>query len=153
MAKRITDRDLAVHLGCLLTSIAVHVTVDKGFHLICDIVPVLAIDPFLMFQLAGVVDVVTSSLVLAAAQLKNIFSCYLLIRTTTELTVELSLAAAFIPREQSNYVKYPLGKPLVRQLKRLSFTKRRNEIAKHFSSMAEYLDSGTSHRFSNLRGC
>jgi len=42
-------------LSCLLTSIAVHVTVDKGFHLICDIVPVLATDPFLMFQLAGVV--------------------------------------------------------------------------------------------------
>jgi hypothetical protein len=106
-----------------------------------------------MFQLAGVVDVVTSSLVLAAAQLKSIFSCYLLIRTTTELTVELSLAAAFIPREQSNYVKYPLGKPLERQLKRLSFTKRRNEIAKHFSRVAEYLDSDTCHRFSNLRGC
>ena len=55
MAKRITDRDLALHLGCLLTSIAVHFTVDNGFYLICDIVPVLATDPFLMFQLAGVV--------------------------------------------------------------------------------------------------
>ena len=54
-------------------------------------------DPFLTFHLAGVIDIVVSSLVLAAAQLKSIFSSYLLIRTATELTVELSLflAAAF----------------------------------------------------------
>jgi hypothetical protein len=58
--------------------------------------------------LAGFIDIVISFLVDVAAQLKNIFFDYPLIRIATEFTAELSLllAAAFAPLEQSNCVKY-----------------------------------------------
>ncbi|MGA7076554.1 MAG: hypothetical protein WBZ42_08445 [Halobacteriota archaeon] len=74
MATRQTARDYALHAGCLLTSIAVNLAVNRGVHLVSDLVPALALN----------LD----------------FSGYLLITIATELTAEFSwfFAATFLPR-------------------------------------------------------
>ena len=74
MATRQTARDYALYVGCLLASVTVNLAVARGFHLINDVVPALALNA----ESSG----------------------FLLIAIATELTAELGwfFAALFLPR-------------------------------------------------------
>jgi hypothetical protein len=104
-------------MGCLLASIAVHLTVDRGVHLVSDLVPALAANALLTFQITGLGGIITSFLADLAAQLNIAFSGYLLIRIATELTAEFGwlFAATFLPREQSECRKHLFGQQYARQ--------------------------------------
>ncbi|MGZ7162524.1 MAG: hypothetical protein ACXVI8_07730 [Halobacteriota archaeon] len=74
MATRLTARDYALYVGCLLASVATHVIVTRSFDLVGDVAPAFAIN----------------------AKSSGIF----IIATVAELTVEVSwfFAALFLPR-------------------------------------------------------
>jgi hypothetical protein len=123
-------------MGCPLASIAVHLTVDRGVHLVSDLVPAITADALRTFQIASFASVIVSLLAALAAPLNIVLSGYLIIRIPIELIAEFGwlFAAAFLPREQSDYRKHPLGQQYARERRPQSVSRNtKNEIAKRLS--------------------
>lgn len=85
------DRDFAVHAGCLAASLLIHIAVDRGTHLICDLVPALAASVLVELEISGLTGIVVSFFVDLVAQLQTAISWSLLAALATELPLELGL--------------------------------------------------------------